>query len=271
MPGLQELTSFPLISDHGINGQGNDPATILEAFRGGSDPFVYVKQGSGWFAAGMTITAFDLLTLTAVLVVDLDTGETNPNETGVTIAMFADGVFQMEPLVDKQLALFYIELVIKVELNFVNGYIAADASLAPASHILVPTAHLTGQASFYMWFGNNPHAGNWVASVGGYSRNYKPATWYPQPARLSLNFTVGDNIHMIGQAYCAVTPKCAMAGGSLHLSLSVGPVSAYADLIIDAFINFKPFHFRAEISLTVGIECDIGRFCPIVILLSHFS
>ena len=263
MPGLQELTSFPLISDKGTsgNGTGNDPAAILEAFRGGTNPFVYVKKGSGWFAAGMTITAFDLLTLTAVLVADIDSGESDPNEKGVILAMFADGVFQMEPLVDPNLALFYIELVIKVELNFVHGYIAADAALAPASHIWVPEAHLTGQASFYLWFGDNPHAGDWVASIGGYSRSYEPAAWYPRPARFGLSFTVGDNIQMIGQAYCAVTPKCAMAGGTLHLSLSVGPVSAYADLIIDAFINFKPFHFRAEISLSVGIECDIGKLC----------
>jgi hypothetical protein len=48
-----------------------------------------------------------------------------------------------------------------------------------------------------------------------------------------------------------------MAGGSLHMSLDVGPVSAYCDVILDVFINFKPFYFIAGISLSVGVRCNI--------------
>jgi hypothetical protein len=68
---------------------------------------------------------------------------------------------------------------------------------------------------------------------------------------------VGDNIQIIGQGYVAVTPKCAMAGGSLHMSLSVGPVDAYCDMVLDVFINFKPFYFVASLSISVGVECSI--------------
>lgn len=271
MPKLNELTSFPLISDSGITGHGSDPGALLEAFRGGADPFVYVKKGSTWFAAGMTITALDLITLTAVLVIDIDSAGSGPSDTGVTIALFADGVFQMEPLAPADLTLFYIELVVKVEVNFALGFLNADAALAPASHVYVPMAHLTGQASYYTWFGNNPHAGEWVVSIGGYARTYKPCSYYPNPDRVGLNFTVGDNIHIIGEGYCAVTPKCAMAGGMLHLSLDVGPVSAYADLIFDAFINFKPFYFRAEMSISVGVECTIGKSFPLYLRLPYGS
>lgn len=142
-------------------------------------------------------------------------------------------------------------------MNFAQGYVAADAALAPTSHILVPSAKLVGSASFYSWFGKNPHAGDWVVSIGGYAKDYVPAPWYPRPSRIGLNFTVGDNIQIIGQGYCAVTPKCAMAGGSLHLALSVGPVSAYADLIFDAYINFEPFHFRASLLVAIGVSCDV--------------
>lgn len=163
----------------------------------------------------------------------------------------------MEPLAPPDFSLFYIEVLIKVELDFTDGYIAADAVLAPASHVYVPQAHLTGGASFYSWFPPNSHAGDWVVTIGGYNKGYKVPSHYPVPSRLGLSFTVGDDIQIVGQGYAAVTPKCAMAGGSLHMSLGVGPVSAYCDIILDVFVNFKPFYFIAQISLSVGVECQI--------------
>lgn len=257
MPGLNELYAFPLISDAGLSGAGNDPMLVLKAMEDGDNPFVSSREGSMWFAAGMTITAFDVVTLTAMLLFDINTAATADQNTGVVMALLADGVFQMEPLAPPDFSLFYIEVVIKIELNFIQGYIAADAALAPASHVYVPQAHLTGQASFYSWFGNNSHAGDWVVSVGGYARNYAPPSHYPSPDRLKLSFTVGDAIQIVGSGYVAVTPRCAMAGGTLHMSLDIGPVSAYADIILDAFINFKPFHFHASLSLSVGVSCSI--------------
>jgi hypothetical protein len=48
-----------------------------------------------------------------------------------------------------------------------------------------------------------------------------------------------------------------MAGCSLHMLLGVWPVSAYCDLVLDVFISFKPFYCIADISLSVGVKCDI--------------
>lgn len=264
MPSLDQLYTFPFISDSASAGAGADPLKVLDAMVFNPPHFVYPKNGSGWFCAGMTITAFDTLTLTAVLLFDIDT-----SNNGLDIAMLADGVFQMEPLAPPELSLFYIEIVVSVEMNFTAGYIAANAVMAPASHVYVPQARLVGGASFYSWFGSNSHAGDWVVSVGGFARGYDRPSHYPNPDRVGLNFTVGDMIHVTGTGYLAVTPKCAMAGGTLHMSLGVGPVSAYCDIVLDAFINFKPFHFRAEISLSVGVECDIGRLLVLVILSFH--
>jgi hypothetical protein len=218
----------------------------------------------------MTITCFDCVSLTAVLLFDIDTtpqfggvivallaGWYLPSLSGLLLTEDADGVFQMEPAAPPELTLVYVEVLIKVELNFIDGYIAADAVLAPASHVYVPQAHLTGGASFYQWFAPNSHAGDWVVTIGGYNKAYTPPSHYPVPTRLGLNFTIGDNIQIVGVAYAAITPKCAMAGGSLHMSLGVGIVSAYCNIVLDVFINFKPFYFIAEISLSVGVECDI--------------
>ncbi len=223
MPSLSELYSFPFINDSASAGSGADPLKVLDAMVLNDPHFVYPKEGSCWFCAGMTIKAFDLLTLTAVLLFDITT---SGSDAGVLIALIADGVFQMEPRAKPDYSLFYIEVVLSVELNFGAGYIAANAVMAPASHVYVPQAHLTGSASFYTWFGSNSHAGDWVVSVGGYARGYAPPAHYPSPDRVGLNFIVGDMIHVVGEGYLAITPKCAMAGGLLHMSLSVGPVDA---------------------------------------------
>lgn len=48
-----------------------------------------------------------------------------------------------------------------------------------------------------------------------------------------------------------------MAGALIHISLSVGPVSAYLDATFDALINFHPLHYIVDFSVSVGVECDI--------------
>jgi hypothetical protein len=268
MPQLNELYQFPFITDAATNNAKNDPMAVLTAMVGSANPFVFPKEGSCWFCAGMTIKAFDVLSITAVLMIDVDSGKENSKDEGVVIALLGDGIFQMPPEAPPEITLFYIELIVSVELNFVSGYIAANAVLAPASHVYVPMARLVGGASFYSWFGKNSHAGEWVISIGGFPRGYSRPGYYPNPDRVGLNFTLGDCIQVIGTGYLAVTPKCAMAGGSLHMSMSVGPVSAYFDVVFDAFINFKPFYFKAYVSLSVGIECDIGKCLYLLLRLS---
>lgn len=149
-PNINQLYSFPFISDAGLGDSADDPMAVLKALLEPSDlvpvPFVYSKEGMGWFCMGMTITAFDCLTLTTVALLEVDT---DPAHRGVIVTLFADGIFQMEPVVKPELTLFYVEIIISVEMNFIEGYIAANAALAPQSHVYVPQAHLSGGASFY--------------------------------------------------------------------------------------------------------------------------
>lgn len=149
-PDINQLYDFPFISDAGLGTSADDPMAVLTALLEPSAqvpvPFVYSKEGMGWFCMGMTITAFDCLTLTTVALMEIDT---DPAHRGVIVTLFADGVFQMEPGANPDETLFYIEIIVSVEMNFIEGYIAANAALAPQSHVYVPQAHLSGQASFY--------------------------------------------------------------------------------------------------------------------------
>ena len=64
-------------------------------------------------------------------------------------------------------------------------------------------------------------------------------------------------INVTGNVYFAVTPKCVMGGGALHMGLNVGPVSAWLDAAIDIFIQFKPFHYTADIMVSVGCAISL--------------
>ncbi len=49
-----------------------------------------------------------------------------------------------------------------------------------------------------------------------------------------------------------------MGGGALHLGLDVGPVSAWLDVSLDVFIQFKPFHYTADLMVSVGVAISIN-------------
>jgi hypothetical protein len=144
------------------------------------------------------------------------------------------------------------------ELNLVDDLFRVEASLAPTSYLLVPECHLYGGFALCYWFGKNPHAGDWVFTVGGYHRSYTPPLWYPVPRRLGVAFSCGSGLSISAEAYFAVTPKCVMGGAALHVSLDVGPVSAYLDASFDAIINFEPFHYRVDMRIAIGVSCNIN-------------
>jgi hypothetical protein len=108
----------------------------------------------------MTLTAFGILSITAVLMLGFHDG-------GVVISIFADGIAQMPPDVEADATLFYVEIFMLAELNTVEGYFTVQASLAPSSHILVSSCRLTGGFALVNWFDPNPHSGDFVFTVGG--------------------------------------------------------------------------------------------------------
>ena len=163
----------------------------------------------------------------------------------------------MPPSAPSDVTLFYVEVGMLAELNTVDGYFTVQAALAPASHVLVPSCRLTGGFALVNWFAPNVHAGDFVFTVGGFHRAYTPPEWYPVPDRLGITFTLGDMINVTGNTYFAITPKCVMGGGYLHLGLDVGPVSAWLDVILDVFIQYKPFHYTADLSVSVGCAISI--------------
>ncbi|MCJ1385951.1 hypothetical protein MMC17_009076 [Xylographa soralifera] len=251
-PTIDQLTDFPFINDSGVSGSGNDPLKILQNMtdKPADGPWVTPKQDSYWVAAGMTITAFDILTITAVAMLAFP-------DQGIIVSLFADAIAQMPPgVTSPSEMILYVEIGLVAEMNFVHGYFRVEASLAPTSFLLVPQCRISGGFALVYWFGNNPHAGDWVFSIGGYHKSYTPPPYYPVPKRIKIDFQIGDNLQITGESYFAITPKVAMGGALIHVNLSVGPISAYLDASFDALINFHPLHYTADFRVSIGVTFD---------------
>lgn len=145
-PELEEITSFPFINDHSVSNTGNDPMAILNAMTSSSPAWVTPTKDSYWFAAGLSLVAFDILTVAAVAMVQF-------RDAGLIISIIADAVAQMPPSVTSRSEMIaYVELGFICELNTIDGYFRVEAALAPTSFLLVPSCHIYGGMALVYWF-----------------------------------------------------------------------------------------------------------------------
>lgn len=150
-PALEGLTDFPFINDNNSGGAGNNPLQIVKNMTQTQPPWVAPKKNSYWFAAGMTITAFDILTITAVAMLAF-------RDAGVVVSLYADAVATMPPMAPtKNVAIVYVELGLVAEMNTIDGYFRVEAALAPTSFLLVKDCHLRGGFALVYWFGVSGH------------------------------------------------------------------------------------------------------------------
>ncbi|KAI1610919.1 hypothetical protein EDD36DRAFT_306992 [Exophiala viscosa] len=253
-PTIDEIYGFPLIDDGSTSGVGNDPMALLKIMvepPSGKPPWVTPQNGEYWLAAGMTITAFAVLSITAVAMFEF-------GETGLIISLFADAVATMPPTegTARSDLIAYAELGVVAEMNFSAGYLRVDAALSPTSFLLVPECHIFGGFALSYWFSPNEHAGDWVFSLGGYHKAYQPPAWYPVPSRVGVSFQAGL-LSVTGESYFAITPQCVMGGSMLHASMSLGPIQAWLDTAFDALINFHPLHYNVSFSVSIGVSFNI--------------
>lgn len=116
-PALDELTQFPFIDDAGSQNAGTNPISLLESMKqpaNGKPAWVSAKQDSYWFAAGLTLNAFDLLKITAIAMLAF-------RDRGVVISLFADAVAQMPPdATSTAEMILYVEIAMLAELNMID-------------------------------------------------------------------------------------------------------------------------------------------------------
>ncbi|MFZ6776278.1 DUF6603 domain-containing protein [Undibacterium sp. Ji83W] len=259
LPALSGVSSFPFVAalkdpaELGATQSPSgawtfpNPAVVLEKI----DDVVPPQRGEYWLAAGIRFTSFDLIHSSALVSVEFG------NE--LQIALLGDSWMSMPPPSGPEgkppsTRFAYVEMGVEIEILPSQGIISAAAVLTNNSFVIDPNCHLTGGFAFYVWFGDHPHAGEFVLAIGGYHPHFKPPTYYPQVPRLGFNWPITTELTISGDAYFALTPSCIMAGGGLQIVFSSGNLRAWFIAHMDALISWAPFHYNLDIGVSIGIS-----------------
>jgi hypothetical protein len=244
-PTMQNILEFPFFKSPGDDGVAGALTKFLDS------GWVVNSEGTNWAAAGLTINAFQTLTVTAVVVI----------EFGVSVKLGIFGIATAEipkPLAGAKDSVKFavVQLGVAATYDFNAGVLKVDGQLTPASFILDPSCHLTGGFALYAWLGEGTKElrGDWVFTIGGFHPAYRAPTQYPNPPRLGISWSYDSSINITGQSYFAITPKVCMGGGSLHITLTLGTLYAFLDAWADFLINYRPFQYQASGGVRVGVR-----------------
>jgi uncharacterized protein DUF6603 len=243
------VPQFPLVvAASDPTALGGVPANPAKALAGLAQ-YVPPERGEYWLAAGVRFTSFDLVHSTALLVVEFG--------NQLEIALLGVSQISLPPPASPTAAVpaqkyAYAEMGLEVKLLPREGVFSATAILTSNSFVIDPACKLTGGFAFCIWFGNNPHAGDFVVTIGGYHPDFKPPSYYPTVPRLGFNWPVSGNVTISGEAYFALTSSAVMAGAGLQVLYSSGNLKAWFRAQMDALIEWAPFHYIIEISISVG-------------------
>ncbi len=260
MPEIGEVETFPLLTMDDKK-TGMQILSELESPNGQKEPWLEVRKGDYMAAVGIEFTSFELLH--GKLLLSLMLGEE------IQAALLGSGEMTFPKGTGRDQAYAYIKIMMAAVLKPGQGIFTLDAAISDDSFLLSRDCHLTGGAAFYTWYGKNPHAGDFVVTVGGYHPAFRIPQHYPTPCRAGFHWKVSSCISAKGEAYLAVTPSCAMAGGSLEFVFEKGDLRAWFTAYADMVMRWHPFFFQAEIGVEVGASCRLNLlFCHKTIKLT---
>ena len=250
---LSSFGDYPLIQALDVAASPSEPMAQLRAL----GDYFPMKQGTFWFAAGMSFNSFALVDGIAVVGVQLG--------DGLDVNLL--GLARMA-LPRPQAALVSIELGLLVRFSSSEGVLWVQGQLTDNSWLLYPDVKLTGGFAYVIWF-KGERAGEFVLTLGGYHPDFQRAG-YPQVPRLGLRWGIGDNIVIKAGTYFALTSEALMAGGDFECSASFGPAWAEVKFGAHGIVYFDPFAYQVEAyaRIAAGITIDTWIFGEVTISVS---
>jgi hypothetical protein len=249
LPSVDQVNTFPFVAgldDPSVFGAKPTPLDVLNVIsgKGGKTAWVTPTVGETWIAAGVMFRSFELVLGRVLLVIKFG--------REFEVALLGMASMSLPQGSTKANAYAYVELQLEAVFKPDEGFFRIVASLTPNSYLLTKDCRLTGGFAFCLWFGNNPHAGDFVLTVGGYHPAFVVPAWYPKVAPVGFNWAVGGGVTIKGSAYFALTPSAAMAGGSLEVLYQSGALRAWFTAYANLMIRWKPFYFTASIGISIG-------------------
>jgi hypothetical protein len=268
LPEPDKVSAFPFIAgldDPTIFGSDKPtPMDVLSALSGagGKTAWVTPTTGETWIAAGLMFRSCEIVLGRALLIAAFG------KELEIALLGLATMSLPQGATTDA-----YANVGLQLEASFKpdEGTFRIIASLTPDSFLLTKACHLTGGFAFCLWFGSNPHAGDFVVTLGGYHPAFKVPDWYPQSAPVGFNWKVGGGVTIKGGAYFALTPTAVMAGGGLEVVYESGDLRAWFIAYANMMIRWKPFYFTASIGISIGASYRLNLLFTTVTLSVEIS
>ncbi|MFJ8229983.1 DUF6603 domain-containing protein [Streptomyces sp. NPDC094448] len=260
LPSAREVSGFPLLA---LNKQGPDadrrPSAVLDVLEGRRPAvpngplreWIAPRQGSYWLALGVEFTVAEVVNAKVLLAA----------ESGRETAFAVLGIATLQlpiPAESATRAYVYAELGLEAVVQPLTGSFELAAQLAPASYVLTSACRLTGGFAASVWFGDRPDAGQFVVTLGGYHPSFRRPAAYPDVPRLGIDWAVSDSLTITAQAYLAVTPSCAMAGGRLSIVFHAGDFRAWFTAQADILLSWRPFFFTARVAVSIGASYQVN-------------
>ncbi|WP_371347172.1 DUF6603 domain-containing protein [Ancylobacter sp. IITR112] len=152
-----------------------------------------------------------------------------------------------------------VELAIKMTLRPEEGVFLLQAELTTNSWVLDPSCRLTGGFALGVWFAGT-RKGDFVLTLGGYHRDFKPPAHYPAVPRLGLNWAVTNELTLKGELYCALTPSHLMAGGRFEASFIHSRIKAWFIAAVDFLLRWAPLQYSLDAGISIRVEADLSLF-----------
>lgn len=242
VPPIESLEQFPVMQVVSGEKEVNDLLDDMETY-------FPEKEGSNWFAAGITANSFNMVDTSVILTVQMDR-EPVINILGCATIVIPHGA--REPIAEAGLFL-------RVAINPASGCIPVSGILRSDSYVLSRNCHLSGGFAFYTWYGG-AHAGDFVISLGGYHNHYQKPAHYPAPQRLALSWRLSRELSVQGSLYFALTPSAVMAGGDLQMDFEWKCVKAWFHAYVDILMCWKPYYYEFSIGVSIGVRVNLKLF-----------
>lgn len=263
VPDAAGLPQFPLVQ--AVMGKSPftgkaDPANAIAVLH----DYIPIKQGENWLALGIRFTTFELLKSFALVIARFG-GELEFDLIGMSALSIPN---------EAPSPIAYAELALVGSFKVEEGSLAISAQLTPASYVLDKDCHLTGGFAFYFWgkdSASGARAGDFVVTLGGYHPAFKRPSWYPVEPLLGANWQVSSNLNVKGGYYFALTPSTVMAGGMLEAVWESGDLKAWFNAHADFLLCWKPFHYEAEIGISLGASYKVDLLFTSVTVTVHIG
>lgn len=258
LPDITEVEKFPLLACKNEN-----QMQVLDQLEGrsGGKEWLSVSSEDYWAAAGIEFRSNGLVTGRMLLTLAFG--------RDIVIGLLGTAELLLPQNAPPKKAYVFLKILLAAVLKPEEGSLTIDAAISEQSFLMHPDCRIRGGAAFYLWFGKNRHAGDFVLTVGGYHPSFLIPKHYPNVPRIGIYWKVSSCIDVKGEAYLAVTPSCIMAGGRLEFLFAEGPLKAWFIAYADILIQWHPFWFDVQLGIEVGVSLRLNLlFCHKTLKLS---